>query len=208
MRIVLIALLVVAMSTAGIYAATAGETVGETASSDCTGTMTISPATSSSASVGWLRDSNGQVTAAEVTWTPGESSNYNLVVVVDDSTGSLSITTSGTATRTDSVSLSRPVSAEAASALSLAITQDVGSPTGSSASVGWLLNSSGQVTAAVVAWTPNESSDYTLSITLEDSTGSLSITNSGTSTRIDTVPLSRVVSAKTASSANLCLTPD
>ena len=138
MKLVFIALMATVLSTVDVYAAT---TNGESTPLGCTGTMVIGSPTSSTTAVGWMLNGRGEVVGAEVTWTPGESSHYSLVVTVGSSTGSLSIANSDITARTDSVLISPPVSAENANSASLIILQGINSSTGSQATVGWKLNS-------------------------------------------------------------------
>ena len=112
----------ITLGAGGVFAASI---TGSTSALGGTGEMTISAPTSSPVYVGWLvDDSNGEVTAAEVTWSPDVSSNYTLLVAVENSTGSLSITNSGTVATVDVVPISPPVSSQAANSSSVTISQD------------------------------------------------------------------------------------
>ena len=194
---------VVLLSTVGVYATAAG---GQPPTLGCAEEMAISSPTSSPVTIGWTFNGAREIVAAEVGWTPNESSNYQLVAVVGSSTGSLSLEDSGIESRTDIVPVSPPLAAESVFSASLAITQRVVSPDGSSATTGWMLSNTGQVTAGVVNWTPGEDSSYNLALTLEGSSGELSIAESGLTNRTDIVPVSPVVGAESAGSAVLCIT--
>ena len=193
---------VIIVSIGGVYATS---TIGQAGTTGCTGEMVVSPPTSSPATIGWVLNGSGELEAVEIAWTPDYSSDYNLVVAVGGSTGLSSISGSGTIARKDTVPISPPLSAEVMDSVSLAITENITSPTGTAVTVGWKLNGAGQVTAAEVRWVPDKNGDYTLVVIIEGSTGSLSITDSGTSTRTDTVPIMPKVDPEVASSASLCI---
>ena len=190
--------LVLATSAAGIYAAAAGD-------SECSGTITVDSPTSSAVTLGWLLNADSKVTAAEVTWTPNQDSDYALAASVGVGSGSLAIEASGAATRTDIVPISPFVDSRLLSLASLAIT-DTGLPTSEPATVGWLMDSDGQVTSAKVTWVPETDSAYVLSVTLEDAGGSVFIGSAGTEARTDDVPLSPSVPAEDAHSVSVCAT--
>ena len=193
---------VIIVSIGGVYATS---TVGQAGTTGCTGEMVISPPTSNPATIGWMLNGSGELEAVEVAWTPDYSSDYNLVVAVGGSTGLLSISGSGTIARRDVVPVSPPVGAEVMDSITLTITENITSPTGTAVTVGWKLNGAGQVTAAEVRWAPDKNGDYTLVVTVEGSTGSRTITDSGTSTRTDTVLIMPKVDPEVASSASLCI---
>ena len=65
---------------------------------------------------------------------------------------------------------------------SLVIT-DTGLPTSEPATVSWLMDSDGQVASARVTWVPETDSAYVLSVTLEDTVGSVFIGSAGTEGR-------------------------
>ena len=113
--------LVLAMlfATVGIYAASI---TGSTKTLGGTGEVTVSAPTTS-ASVSWTLNSSGQVTAADVTWTPAASSNYDIKVIVGSSSGSTSVTNSGTVARTDAVTISPAVGADAVSTANVLINE-------------------------------------------------------------------------------------
>ena len=105
MRTILMVLMIVGlMSTVGVYAAGLGgtptiKTLGGT------GSTSVSAPTGSAVSVKWTSNSSGQVTGADVTWTPAANSNYAIVVKAGSTTGSASVTSSGTTEITTSVTL-------------------------------------------------------------------------------------------------------
>ena len=55
--------------------------------------------------------SDGQVTGADVTWTPSSSEEYTVTVAVGDSVGWTIVTSSGKLERTDTVTISPAVDA-------------------------------------------------------------------------------------------------
>ena len=204
MKPVLMGLVVVVLlSTVGVYATAAG---GQPPTLGCTEEMAITSPTSSPVTIGWAYNGAAEIVAAEVRWTPNESSNYQLVAVVGSNTGTLSLEDSGTASRTDIVPVSPSLPAESAFSANLTITQRVVSPDGSSASTGWMLSDTGQVTAGLVNWTPGEDASYHLALSLEGSLGELSIAESGVASRTDIVPILPAVGAESASSTVLCIT--
>jgi hypothetical protein len=100
----MMAMLVVAlMATVGVYAASV---TGTSKTLGGTGSVTVS-APASAATAKYNTDSSGNVTSVDVTWTPGANSNYLIKVDVNSgaSTGSLSVTGSGTLQRTDTVTV-------------------------------------------------------------------------------------------------------
>lgn len=106
MKTILMVLMIVGlMSTVGVYAAGLGgtptiKTLGGT------GSTSVSSPTGSTVTVKWTSNSSGQVTGADVTWTPAANSNYTIVVKAGSTTGSASVTSSGTTEITTSVTLS------------------------------------------------------------------------------------------------------
>ena len=119
MRTILMVLMIAGlMSTVGVYAASLGSSTTGTVGG--TGSVTVSAPTSGGVTVAWTTDGNGDVTGADVTWTPAVSKIYTLRVTTKDSvpavlsSGTVTLgSVSGTAERTDSVTLS----ATAASAI-------------------------------------------------------------------------------------------
>ena len=105
MRTILMVLMIVGlMSTVGVYAAGLGgsptiKTLGGT------GSTSVSSPTGSTVTVKWTSNASGQVTGADVTWTPSVSSNYTVIVKAGSTTGSASVTSSGTTEITTSVTL-------------------------------------------------------------------------------------------------------
>jgi hypothetical protein len=106
MRTILMVLMIVGlMSTVGVYAAGLGgsptiKTLGGT------GSTAVSAPTGSAVTVKWTSNASGQVTGADVTWTPATNSNYTIVVKAGSTTGSNTVTSSGTIEITTSVTLS------------------------------------------------------------------------------------------------------
>ena len=76
-----------------------------------------------------------------------------------------------------------------------------------SISLGWGLDSAGQLTAVEVTWIPGRRADYRLEVTVEGSTGSLLVANSSTTTRTDSVSISPHVATEAITSAKVCVTP-
>jgi hypothetical protein len=121
MKLIVIAvLLVVAMASVGAYAATI---TGTTKTLGGTGSVTVTSPTSA-ATVAWTINASGLVTTANVTWTPAASLNYTIRVVVGASTGTAAIVSSGTSSRTDPVTISPSVAADAVTAATVVISQD------------------------------------------------------------------------------------
>ena len=106
MRTIFMVLMVVGlMSTVGVYAAGLGgsptiKTLGGT------GSTAVSAPTGSAVTVVWTSSASGQVTGADVTWTPAANSNYTVIVKAGSTTGSATVTSSGTTQITTSVTLS------------------------------------------------------------------------------------------------------
>ena len=104
MRTLLMVLMIAGlMSTVGVYAADLGTATINTVGG--TGSETVSAPTSGGVVVKWTTDASGQITGADVTWTPGADANYSMKVKAGSTTGSATITSSGTVSRTDSVTL-------------------------------------------------------------------------------------------------------
>ena len=122
MRTILMVLMIVGlMSTVGVYAAGLGgtptiKTLGGT------GSTSVSAPTGSTVTVKWTSNSSGQVTGADVTWTPSVSSNYTVIVKAGSTTGSASVTGSGTTQIITSVTLS-PTDADTISTAEVVITE-------------------------------------------------------------------------------------
>ena len=122
MRTILMVLMIVGlMSTVGVYAAGLGgsptiKTLGGT------GSTSVSSPTGSTVTVKWTSNASGQVTGADVTWTPSVSSNYTVIVKAGSTTGSATVTTSGTTEITTSVTLS-PTDADTISTAEVIITE-------------------------------------------------------------------------------------
>jgi hypothetical protein len=93
------------MSTVGVYAAGLGgtptiKTIGGT------GSTTVTAPTNSAMTLDWTFTGN-DVTGVDVTWTPGSSTTYDLVVTAGGNQGTLTTPTTVAGTpRTDSVTLS------------------------------------------------------------------------------------------------------
>ena len=123
MRTLLVALMIAGlMSTVGIYAASltgTSKTIGGT------GSVTVSqPAAAASVE---LVLTAGNVTGAEVTWTPAAAGAYTLYVDINTgfSTGSLSIPVSGTIERVaDLVALSPSIEPDAVTSVEVVISED------------------------------------------------------------------------------------
>ena len=116
MRTLLMVLMIAGlMSTVGVYAASLGSSSSTTIGG--TGDLTVSAPTSSGVVVKWTTDTNGDVTGADVTWTPITSLVYTLRVTAKDSSsvtlnsGTFTLgAVSGTVERTDSVVLAATAS--------------------------------------------------------------------------------------------------
>ena len=120
MRRVTIGLVVVVLvATVGIYAASI---TGSTKTLGGTGDVTVG-APSTTVSTAYTLDASNNVSAVDVTWTPGANSNYTIKVAVGASTGSASISSSGTVQRTDAVTISPVVAADAVSTVNVVITE-------------------------------------------------------------------------------------
>lgn len=112
-------LLAVLMGTVGIYAASIS---GSTKTLGGTGSVTVT-APASTSSVTFVTDSAGLVTTANVTWTPAANSNYTIKVSAGGSTGSATITASGTISRTDPVTLTPSVAANLVTSATVVISE-------------------------------------------------------------------------------------
>ena len=116
MKTILMVLMIVGlMPTVGVYAAGLGgtptiKTLGGT------GSTSVSAPTGSTVSVKWTSDSSGQVTGADVTWTPAADSNYTIVVKAGSTTGSATVTGSGTSEITTSVTLTATAASDISTA--------------------------------------------------------------------------------------------
>ena len=62
--------------------------------------------------------------SVDVTWTPSATSDYDIDVEVGASTGTLNIPTSGTAQRTDTVTISPAIDAESVTTSEVVITEN------------------------------------------------------------------------------------
>ena len=71
--------------------------------------------------MGWLMNSAGQVTQAQVMWDPQAGSGYELLVSLGSSSGSLLVQNPGMGTRTDIISLTPVIAAESADFANLCI---------------------------------------------------------------------------------------
>ena len=107
----------VLFATVGIYAASI---TGSTKTLGGTGDVAVS-APASAVTTAYTVDSSNQVTAVDVTWTPAANSNYTIKVKMGSSTGSASISTSGTVQRTDAVTISPVVAADAVTTVNVSI---------------------------------------------------------------------------------------
>ena len=203
MRVLLAALIIGSMVS--VVAVFAQSSDAGTGTSECSGDISVSPPTGVLVTAQWEMSGSGRISAANITWAPTVNSDYTIAVTLGESSGLRSFTNSGTDFRTDRVPLSLEADPQLTTSAVIAIT-DNAAPTGSLANVGWLLTSTGEVTAVQVSWIPGRSAAYTLDVTLEQSTGSLWIANSGTSRRNDSVPLSPPVAAGAATKASLCIT--
>lgn len=197
-----LALVLLAALAVAIYATAAS---ASNTSPGCTGLLPVAPPSTHPVSLGWLLDGNGQVTGVEITWTPYASSHYHLSAMVGNASGALSVTDSGTTTRVDRVLLSRPTDPLDVHLASMAIGEEVNTATSAVVSIGWTLNSKGEVTAARVAWIPDESSNYRLTLTVDSRSESLTVENSGTAARTDSIALVPAVTAKAVNSASICI---
>lgn len=106
MRTILMVFMIAGMmSTAGVYAAGLGgspttKTVGGT------GSTSVSAPTSSPITLDW-NFTGSNVTGVDVTWTPGASTTYDIVVTAGATQGTLTTPTTVASTpRTDTVSMS------------------------------------------------------------------------------------------------------
>ena len=113
-------LLAIVMATVGIYAASIS---GTNKTLGGTGSVAVT-APASSATVAWTTNSSNNVSSVDVTWTPAANANYTVKVVVGSSYGTATVTGSGTDPRTDSVTLSAPVGADAVTAATVVISQN------------------------------------------------------------------------------------
>lgn len=77
-----------------------------------------------SATVAWTTNASGQVTGADVTWTPSSNADYTIRVVVGSSTGTASVVSSGVVSRTDSVTISPAVEADSVTQAKVVIFQN------------------------------------------------------------------------------------
>lgn len=110
MRTLTMVLMVAAlMSTVGVYAASV---TGASKALGGTGDVTVSAPTASTVTVSYTTDANGDVTAADVSWTPSAITTYEVKVKIGTTTGTLSVTTTDLLGRTDTVSISPAVPTE------------------------------------------------------------------------------------------------
>ena len=72
----------------------------------------------------WTVDGSHNLTGPNVTWTPAASSNYTISLIVGSSTGLISVNNSGTAQRTDAVTISPVVAANLVSTIDLLSSED------------------------------------------------------------------------------------
>ena len=104
MRTLLMVLMIAGMmSTVGVYAAGFGSTPTTktiAGSSD----ETVSAPNTGNTSLAWVLTGD-TVTGVKVTWTPSVSSDYAINVTAGGNNGTLSITTSGTSERSDTVTI-------------------------------------------------------------------------------------------------------
>ena len=116
MRTLLMVLMIAGlMSTVGVYAASLGSS--STGTIGGTGDLSVSAPTSAGVTVAWTTDTNGDVTGADVTWTPAVSLIYTIRVTAKDSSlvtlnsGTFTLgAVSGVVSRTDSVVLAATAS--------------------------------------------------------------------------------------------------
>ncbi len=175
--------------------------------STCSGSLAIHSPTNSAVEVGWDLDATGNVTGIRITWAPDDSSDYLLVAAAEGSYGSLAVSDSGTDWREDVVTLSKIISPESTSAVTVSIADQGPAPMGPATALGWGINGEGQVSAGVVTWTPEEDGAYLLEIAVGDSNGITLVAESGTARRSDTVVLVPPVAAHSATTATLCIEP-
>ena len=116
----IVLMMAILFATVGIYAASVS---GSTKTLGGTGSVTVG-APAVSAAVSWTVDGNGDVTAAIVDWTPAALGDYTLNVTVGASSGTFSCTTCGSGGRSDSVSISPVVAADAVSGATVVIIED------------------------------------------------------------------------------------
>mgnify|MGYP001593629091 CR=1 FL=1 len=77
-----------------------------------------------------------------------------------------------------------------------------------SATVAWTTNTSGQVTAGNVTWTPLANLNYTIRVIAGGSTGTATIVTSGTTPRTDAVTISPAVAADLVTTATVVISQD
>ncbi|PKB83943.1 MAG: hypothetical protein BZY88_01140 [SAR202 cluster bacterium Io17-Chloro-G9] len=208
MRTVFIVLIIVALSAVGVYATSdepeASAALGED-TWGCTGSTAVNPPTSSPVTVGWEMNKSGEVTAAQVHWTPSDYGEYTLSVNLVAGSGSLHISEAGASPRIDSVPFPSPIPASVVELSSISVAQRLDQANDVAVTMGWLMNSTGQVTQAQVMWNPQPGSDYELLVTLGSSNGSLLVQNPGLGTRNDTISLTPAIAAESADFADLCI---
>lgn len=129
MRTLLMVLMIAGlMSTVGVYAAGFTTTPGtKTVSGTASGGVTVGQSTTTAATtVSWAFDSAGLINGAKVDWTPAADGDYDIIVTVGGTTGTLNIPTSGAVARSglDTVTISPAVLASAVSSAEVVIEQN------------------------------------------------------------------------------------
>ena len=208
MRTLFIVLFILALSAVGVYAASEDPEVSAALGEEnwgCTGSTAVNPPTSSPVTVGWEMNKSGEVTAAQVYWTPRDYGEYTLSVNLVAGSGSIHISEAGTSSRIDSVSFPSPIPASLVKFSSISVAQRLDQINDLAVTMGWLINRIGQVTQAQVMWNPEAGSDYELLVTLGSSSGSLLVQNPAVGTRDDLISLNPVIAAEYADFAYLCI---
>ena len=104
MRTILMVLMIAGlMSTVGVYAAGLGGTPTTKSLGGASGT--VSAPTATAVDVSWVLDAAGDVIRADVLWDPAVSANYTVTVTAGATTGSQTVTASGTTPITTLVTL-------------------------------------------------------------------------------------------------------
>jgi hypothetical protein len=111
------------MSTVGVYAAGLGgsptiKTLGGT------GSQTVSAPVGAAVSVAWTQDAVGDVTGADVTWTPLVNTAYTIYVDASGNGATVAVPTSGTVSRTDTATFGSAVSPDLVLLAEVIISED------------------------------------------------------------------------------------
>ena len=114
LRIMLLfVVVVVLMSTVGVYAGTV----------DTSGDQTVVAASTEPLTIGW-RSTSGQIDGVSVSWTPANASDYTIAATMGGVTSTIRIGPTGTSRRTDVVPI-RPVDAHDVNTVNVVIIEDV-----------------------------------------------------------------------------------